>query len=112
MLKKIYGLYDRMGGFYGESFIIEDDNEFGEELAKRDFILFVERFTSSDVVTAYAFDLELRLIGDFNVKNGYLKSYDENLIVMTGKQALDFIDSAKKRNDVEQMSFLDYEGKE
>lgn len=102
MLKKVYALYDRMGGFYGDSFIVVNDDEYAEELAKRDFVLFIERFTTSDVVTAYAFDLELRLIGDFNTSNGYLKSYDENVIVMTGKQALCFIDSLKKRDDEEE----------
>lgn len=112
MLKKIYALYDRMGNFYDDRFIILNNEEKVDDLAKRDFILMIERYSTSVALRSYAIDLELRLIGDFNTSNGYLKSYDEDVIIMTGSQALAYLEKINEKGDVKQMSFLDYEGKE
>lgn len=97
MLKKIYGLYDRMGNFYDDRFILANDEGHSDDIAKREFCLLIERYSSSVALRSFANDFELRLIGDFNTSSGYLKSYDDNFIIMTGSQALSFLDSIKEK---------------
>lgn len=112
MLKRIYALYDRMGNFYDDRFIVSNNEEKADELAKRDFILLIERYSTSLALRSFAKDLELSLIGDFNTSNGYLKSYDEKVIVMTGSQALAYLEKINEIDAVKQVSILDYEGNE
>lgn len=91
MLKKVYGLYDRLGNFYDDRFILANNEGRSEEVVKREFCLLIDRYSTSSGLRSLANDLELRLIGDFNTENGYLRSYDENVIVMTGSQALAYL---------------------